>query len=191
MKKISLASTSPRRQEILSNSGLKFTAVASNYKEDMNLKLTPLALAKFLSKNKALAIIGHYPNHIIIGADTFVVLNNKLLGKPHTANKAKKMLKMISGKSLSIITGFTIIDTPSNKSVSRAVETRVSIKKLTDKEITAYVKTREPLDKAGAFAIQGRGAMLIKKISGDYFNAVGLPLFGLLQELKKFGIRAL
>jgi len=188
MKTIILASTSPRRKEILSKSGLKFRTVASDYEEDMNSKLKPLELAKHLSKGKAQAVVRQFRNHIIIGADTFIALGNDLLGKPHTNPQAKKMLMQISGKSLSVITGFTIIDTGSGKTISKAIETKVFIKKLTDKEINNYVKSKEPLDKAGAFAIQGLGAMIVRKIEGDYFNIMGLPLFDLVQTLKKFGI---
>jgi len=191
MKTIILASTSPRRKEILSKSGLKFKTVASDFEEDMSLKLKPLELAKFLSKGKAEAVTKKYPNHIVIGADTFIALGNNLLGKPHTAAKAKQMLKQISGKTLSVITGFTIIDTGSGKRVSKAVETKVFIKRLTDSEINNYVKTKEPLDKAGAFAIQELGSLIVKKIEGDYFNIVGLPLYDLVQSLKKFGIKSL
>ena len=191
MKKIILASTSPRRKEILSLIGIKFQTVASNYEEDMELKMKPTELAKFLSKGKAQALARKYPKHIIIGADTFVVLNNKLLGKPTSKSDAKRMLTQISGKKLTIITGFTIINTESNKSISKAVQTKAYIKKLTPTEIDNYIKTKEPLDKAGAFAIQGIGSMLIKKIEGDFFSAVGIPLFSLAQELKKFGINLL
>lgn len=191
MKLIILASTSPRRKEILSKSGLRFKTVASDYEEDMNAKLPPLELAKFLSKGKAQAVAKRYRNHIIIGADTFITLGKNLLGKPNTAARAKRMLKQISGKSLSVITGFTIIDTGLGKSMSRAVETKVYIKKLTDKEINNYVKTNEPIGKAGAFAIQELGTVIVRKIEGDYFNVMGLPLFDLTQALKKFGVHIL
>ena len=103
MKKIILASTSPRRKEILSKSGLKFKVVASDYEEDMTMKLEPMALAKLLSRGKAQAVAKQYKDHIIIGADTFVVLGKKLLGKPLTAPRSKKMLGLISGKLLLII----------------------------------------------------------------------------------------
>ena len=108
MKQIILASTSPRRKEILSLIRLKFKVVASDYEENMKLKMKPLELAKFLSKGKAQALVEKYPKHLIIGADTFVVLDNKLLGKPKSTAQAKKMLTQISNKKLTIITGFTI-----------------------------------------------------------------------------------
>jgi len=191
MKPIILASTSPRRKQILAQSGLSFTAVSSNYEEDMTLKLKPLELAKHLSRGKATSIASKYPNHIIIGADTFIALKDELLGKPLTMEKARKSLKKISGKTVSVITGFTILDTGTKKSYSKACETKVFIKRLSNQEIENYIKTNEPLDKAGAFAIQGLGAVIVKKIEGDYLNVMGLPLFELARALKKFDVKIL
>lgn len=191
MKQIILASTSPRRKELLTKLGLKFKTVFSDYEENMNSNLKPLELAKFLSKGKAEAVAKRYKKHIIIAADTFVVLRNELLGKPRGAAEARKMLKWISGKSLSVITGFTIIDTSEGKILSKAVETKAYIKKLTESEINNYIKTKEPMDKAGAFAIQGVGSAIVKKIEGDFFNVMGLPLNALSEALKKFGIYVL
>ncbi|MBI5675893.1 MAG: septum formation inhibitor Maf [Nitrospirae bacterium] len=188
MRKIILASASPRRAEILRMTGLKFDIAASDYKEDLNLTLKPRALARFLSRKKAEAVAQKYKNAIIITADTFIVLKKKLLGKPHTYKEAEKMLRMLNGKAHSVITGFTIMDTGSGNILSRSVETRVHFRKLDAGEIKAYVKTGEPLDKAGAYAIQGLGAVFIEKIDGDFFNVVGLPLSALTESLKKFGI---
>ena len=188
MKKIILASTSLRRQEILSKTGLHFEIVASDYEENLNLKLKPLALAKFLSKGKAETVAQQYHDHLIIGADSFVVLGEKILGKPKNAAQAKEMLDLISGEALSVITGFTIIDSKTGKQISKAVKTKVYIKKLTNKEIDNYIKTKEPLDKAGAFGIQGMGAMIVRKINGDFFSAMGLPLFDLVKVLKEFEV---
>lgn len=188
MRKIILASASPRRAEILRMTGLKFDTAVSDYKEDLNLPLNPRALARFLSRKKSEAVAHKYRNAIIITADTFIVLNKKLLGKPHTCKEAEKMLRMLNGKAHSVITGFTIMDTGSGKVLSRSMETKVYFKKLDAVEIKAYVKTGEPLDKAGAYAIQGLGAVFIEKIDGDFFNVVGLPLCALTESLKKFGI---
>lgn len=188
MKKIILASASPRRREILSKTGLPFEVVESGYEEDMKAKKDPIELAKFLAQNKAKDVAAKYDNCLIIGADTFVVLNDDLLGKPHTEPEAIKTLQKISDKTLSVITGFAIIDTETDTMISEAVSTKVFIKELTDGEIDAYVKTGEPLDKAGAFGIQERGALLVEKIEGDYFNVVGLPLFALSEALKKFDV---
>ena len=188
MKPIILASESPRRKELLKQLKLEFDVVPSNYKEDMSVKLRPLKLAKLLSGNKAKEVAKKYKNNIIIAADTFIAYKNELLGKPHTSSMAKKMLAKISGKKLSVITGLTVIETPQNKVISKAIETKVFIKELSNLEIDNYVKTKEPLDKAGAFAIQGLGAAIVKKIEGDCYNVVGLPIFDLIRTLEKFGV---
>ncbi len=188
MRKIILASASPRRKEILRKTGLNFSVCTSDYKEDINLSLKPRALAKFLSRKKAETVAHKYKNAIIIAADTFIVFKNRLLGKPHTDKEAEKMLNMLNGKAHSVITGFTIMDTASKKILSRSVETKVYFKKLGRKEINAYVRSKEPLDKAGAYAIQGLGSVFIERIDGDFLNVVGLPLRALKESLKKFGI---
>ena len=187
-KKIVLASTSPRRKELLRQIGLDFKAVASDYVEDMSLELKPSELAKYLSRGKAMAVGEKYKDDIIVAADTFVVYKNKILGKPHTAKNAAKILRMLSGKKLEVVTGFTVIDPKSKKIISKAVSTRVSIKKLGQKEIDDYIATGEPLDKAGAFGIQERGVLFIKKIEGSYTNVVGLPLLELVEVLGKIKI---
>ena len=191
MKTIILASASPRRKEILEKTGLKFKVDASDYEEEINYSLRPHELARFLSREKAKAIVNKYTNALIIAADTFIVFKDKILGKPHTEEEAKRMLNMLNNNTHSVITGFTIIDTNDNKKLSGSVETKVCFKKLTMKEIESYIKSKEPLDKAGAYAIQGLGAVIVKKIEGDYFNVMGLPLSTLMESLKKFGIYVL
>ena len=190
-RKIILASASPRRREILSMTGLKFSVDAGGYEEDMDLALKPRRLARFLSSEKAKAIAVKYINALVIAADTFIVFRGSLLGKPHTRVEARRMLDLLNGKTHSVITGFTIIDTSTKKKLSRSVETRVYFRKLTVEEIEAYIGTGEPLDKAGAYAIQGIGAVIVKKIEGDYFNVMGLPLSSLTEALKKFGVYVL
>jgi septum formation protein len=191
MKKIILASASPRRKEILGITGLKFTVCASDYEEDLDLSLRPRQLARFLSRKKAEAVSGNYRNALIIAADTFIVFKNRLLGKPHTDKEAEKMLRMLNGRSHSVITGFTIIDTGIGRKLSRSVETKVYFKRLSSEEIHAYIRSKEPLDKAGAYAIQGLGAVFIEKIEGDFFNVVGLPLCALTDALRQFGVNVL
>jgi septum formation protein len=188
MKKIILASASPRRREILKKAGLKFRVDAGDYKEDLSLKLAPHDLARFLSSEKAKGVAVRHKDAVIIAADTFIQFKKNILGKPHTKAEAKRMLSMLSNKTHSVITGFTVIDTATGKKISSSVETKVTFKKLTAKEISSYVETGEPLDKAGAYAIQGLGALLVKKIDGDYLNVIGLPLSALSDILKKFGI---
>jgi len=190
-RKIILASASPRRREILDKTGLKFSVDAGEYEEDMELGLKPHRLARFLSAEKAKTIAVKYTNALVIAADTFIVFRGKLLGKPHTEEEARRMLVLLNGKSHSVITGFTILDTKTKKKLSRSVETKVYFKKMTEQEIESYVATGEPLDKAGAYAIQGIGAVIVRKIEGDYLNVVGLPLNSLIEALKKFGVAVL
>jgi len=191
MKKIILASTSPRRKKLLSRIGLPFEVQASDYEEDMKLDLEPKELVKHLSKGKAEAVAKDHEDAIIIGADSIVVYENKVFGKPASAAEAKEMLQKLSGTIHSVITGFTIIDTKTNESVSRAIEAKIYFRKVTEGEIDAYIKTGEPMDKAGAYAVQGLGAIFVEKIEGDFTGVIGLPLFALAKELKNFGIEVL
>jgi len=187
-RQIILASASPRRKELLALTGLKFRVDASDYEEEMHHKLPPHDLAKFLSREKAEAVAGKYPDAIVIAADTFIVFRGRLLGKPYTEEEAKRMLGILSGRSHFVITGFTVLDTASKKRISKSVETKVFFKRLSRKEIDDYTETKEPLDKAGAYAIQGLGAVIVRKIEGDYFNVIGLPLSALADSLKRFGV---
>lgn len=171
--------------------GLDFTVCKSDYEEDLGLQLRPRELARFLSREKAEAIAPKYKDALIIAADTFIVFKDNLLGKPHTDKEALKMLKMLNGKAHSVVTGFTVLDTSSSKKLSRSEETKVYFKKLGNDEINAYVRSGEPLDKAGAYAVQGLGAVFVEKIEGDFFNVVGLPLCALTEALKKFGVHVL
>jgi septum formation protein len=187
-KKIILASSSPRRKELLSLTGLKFTVDSGDFEEKMTSSIPPRALARRLSRGKAETVALKYRNALVIAADTFIVFRGKLLGKPHTRKEAVKMLRTLNGKMHSVITGFTILDTASGKKTSRSVETRVHFRKLTAPEILAYARTGEPLDKAGGYAIQGLGSLLISGIEGDYFNVIGLPLAALAAALRDFGV---
>lgn len=191
MKTLILASASPRRRELLALTGSPFIVDPSEYPEDLSLQLEPPALARHLSREKAKAVAGKYRHGVIIAADTIVVAGRSVLGKPRSKSEAKEMLRALSGKAHTVITGYTVLDTGTGGYVSKAVATKVWFKRLTDEEINAYVKTGEPLDNAGAYAIQGRGSLIVKKIEGDYFNVIGLPLSALAESLKKFGIRIL
>lgn len=189
--KIILASTSPRRKELFGKLGLSFIIEEPDFEEDMTLKMPPLKLAKVLSYGKANAVARKHKSGIIIGADTFVMFRNHLLGKPKNELEAKEMLKKLSGQRVDILTGLTIINAASGKKVSTTDITKVYIKKLSESEINNYIASGEPMGKAGAFAIQGLGAVIIKKIEGDFMGAMGLPLFILAKELKKLGINVL
>jgi len=191
MKKIILASASPRRKELLEKIGLGFEVEPGDYAEEVRSDLKPHELAKAISRGKALAVASKHQNAIIIAADTFVVCGDKIMGKPRTEAEAKVMLRAISGRAHSVITGFTILDAGENKILSQAVETIVHVKQLSSKEIDAYVRSGEPIGKAGAYEIQGLGSVIIEKIEGDYFNVVGLPLSSLAESLKKFGVHIL
>jgi septum formation protein len=188
MKKIILASASPRRKELLEKIGLKFEVEPSDYEEKISPGIEPHKLAKTLSLKKAGMVAGNYKNALVIAADTFIVIDNEILGKPVTQIEARRMLETINGRQHSVITGFTIVDTENGKAITRSLETKVYIRKLTSKEIDAYVETNEPLDKAGAYAIQGLGSVIVEKIEGDYFNVIGLPLSALTESLKEFGV---
>ena len=188
MKIIVLASASPRRKELLEKIGLKFVMEPSDIEEDTDSGLEPHELVRQISLKKAKTVGANHKNAIIIAADTIGVIGNKILGKPHTLNKAAEMLNEISGRPHLVITGLTVLDTTTNKSVSRVVETVVFIKKLNKQEISAYMKTGEPLDKAGAYAIQGMGAIIVERIEGDFYNVMGLPLQALTEILQEFGV---
>jgi septum formation protein len=191
IRTIILASASPRRKEILEKTGLQFTVDESSYEEQTDPGLKPHELAEFLSRGKAKDVARRHRNALIIAADTIVVSRGRLFGKPRSEEEAREMLKALSGKSHSVITGFTILDTKEKKEFSKTVESKVFFKKLSVGEIEAYIKSGEPFDKAGAYGIQGLGAVIVKKIEGDFFNVMGLPLNALSESLKKFGINIL
>lgn len=191
MKKIVLASASPRRKEILEITGLNFHVCASDYEEDFDLSLKPHKLARFLSRKKAEAVAHKYRGAIIIAADTFIYFKNRLLGKPRTGEEAERMLRLLNGNVHSVITGFTILDTENGQIVSKSVVTKVYFRTLDEEEIRTYIRSGEPLDKAGAYAVQGLGAVFIERIEGDFFNVMGLPLSALTESLKKFGVDVL
>ncbi len=192
MRKIVLASASPRRAELLRQIGLEFEVDQGDYREEVPLAgADPRELVKYLSREKAKNVAFRHPDVLIVAADTVVVCGNNILGKPPSVSGARKMLKALNGRAHLVVTGFTVMDTGGGKSTTRSVETRVLVKKLTAGEIDAYVRTGEPLDKAGAYGIQGLGAVIVERIEGDYFNVVGLPLAALAEALKEFGVEVL
>jgi septum formation protein len=190
-RKIILASASPRRKEIFKKTGLKFKVDESSCEEKTDPGLKPHELAKFLSRAKAKDVARRYRNALVIAADTIVMAGRKIFGKPSGEKQAREMLKTLSGKTHSVITGFTIIDTAGKQELSRSVETKVYVKRLGADEIEAYIRSGEPFGKAGAYGIQGLGAVIVKKIEGDFFNVMGLPLNALAESLKKFGVHVL
>jgi septum formation protein len=192
MRAIFLASASPRRKELLRQLiGNNFKVVSSNYHERTQPDMKPFDFIIHNSIEKAKDSASMISSGIVIAADTVVTCDERILGKPHTGDKAREMLRQISGKKVRVITGVTVMDLDAQRRTSFWEKTDVVIKQLSNAEIEAYVKTAEPLDKAGAFAIQGKGAIIVEKIDGDYFNVVGLPLFKLNKVLFDFGIDVL
>ena len=188
MKEIILASTSKQRYDILKRAGISFVVEDSRYEEDLTLPLTPPELVQHLAEGKAKAVAARHPNAIVIGADTIVACLGQIFGKPVTPERAQEMLHALSGKTHSIFTGFAVIDTKTGSTITRAVETKLSFRVLSDGDIDSYISTGEPLEKAGAYAIQGGAAQFVEKIEGDMDNVIGLPLRTLLEELAKFGV---
>jgi septum formation protein len=183
MKKIILASASPRRRELLRQLGLTFEIIPSSVEEDIKEGEGPSEHVLRLARLKAREIARNQNNSFIIGADTIVVLDHEILGKPEDEEEAFEMLTRLSGREHKVFTGFCVLDTSDGIEYCEAVESRVRFKHLTPEEIRGYIKTGEPVDKAGAYAVQGKGSYMIKEIEGSYTNVVGLPLCELVEVL--------
>lgn len=175
-----LASQSPRRKELLSYIANDFQIIPSSVEEIVPKGLSVKKHPEYLSRLKAMDIANQYPNDIVIGSDTAVILGNEILGKPKDRDDAKKMLLKLSGKVHKVITGCTVVKNGVVKSFS--VVSRVKFQKLINCEIEAYLDTNEPYDKAGSYAVQGKAGAFVEWIKGDYFNIVGLPI----AKLKKY-----
>lgn len=189
MRKIILASASKGRKFVLEKSGLPFIVERSDYEEDMTLRLPPARLAKTLAIGKAESVAVKHDNAIVIAADTLVEFRGKVIGKPYTVKKATAQLKQLSGKTHDIFTGYCIIDAKTGKKHSGTVRTSVTFRKLSPREISAYVATGEPLNAAGAYNIENGAASFVSHIKGDFYNVVGLPLFKIMEELAIFGVK--
>lgn len=179
---IILASKSPRRRELLKYITDDFEIQSADVDETLPNGIEPCEAVKYLSKIKAEPF--RNSNDIVIGADTVVSINNEILGKPTDEEDAKKMLKLLSGKTHTVYTGVTIIKGDRQESFAQATE--VTFHDLDDEIINKYIATGSPMDKAGAYGIQDFGALLVKKIDGDYFNVVGLPISTLYRFLTTF-----
>jgi len=187
---IVLASASPRRRELLGQMGLEFRIVTPDIDEHMERSLPPDALVEAISAEKAAAVAGQVgAQALVIAADTVVALDGALLGKPKDEAEARRMLSRLSGRHHQVFTGFTVRQ--GGRAVSRSERTEVAFRALQEEEIAAYVRTGEPMDKAGAYGIQGLGALLVEGIRGDYFNVMGLPVCALGQVLGQFGVKCL
>lgn len=188
--KLVLASQSPRRRELLGRLGLEFTTKASQVDEDAFTAATPEELVKTLSREKARWVAeGESPDTIVIGADTVVVLDGDVLGKPASQAEAREMLRRLSGRVHQVCTGVTVCQ--GSFAVTQAEVSQVRFRPLTEEEIHCYVRSGEPMDKAGAYGLQGLGVLLVEGIQGDYTNVVGLPVCRLGQILLQFGIDCL
>lgn len=181
---IILASASPRRKEILENTKIKFRIIKSDIDEEILEDESPCQVAMRLAMEKSMDIATKNTSSLVIGADTIVVLDDTILGKPKDEEDAINMLRKLSNKEHQVITGISLINLDANKKIIDYVVSNVKFKDLTEEDIKDYIRTKESLDKAGAYGIQGYGALLVEKIEGDYFNIVGLPISKISDLLK-------
>ncbi|HKR09092.1 MAG TPA: Maf family protein [Gemmatimonadaceae bacterium] len=185
--KVVLASGSPRRRQLLELIGIEHEVLPSNIDETLRPRETPRRHAERLAREKASAIATREPGKITIAADTIVVINRKVLGKPRDKDDAKRMLSMLSGREHTVITAVAVAR--GRKLRSAVEEVRVKFRRLREDEIDAYIATGEPMDKAGAYGIQGFGATIVDCVNGDYFAVMGLPLARLVTLLRDLGVR--
>jgi septum formation protein len=188
-----LASASPRRQELLRNAGIAFTVHPANIPEAPLSGESPRACAERLAREKARAVFNQQPGKLVLGADTIVVIEDKILGKPRDQADAARMLRLLSGRTHQVITGVCLALRTENQKLetgfedTRSETTLVTMTTLNDEDIHSYIASGEPMDKAGAYAIQGRASRWIPKIDGDYFNVVGLPVALVQKMLQEHG----
>ena len=180
-----LASASPRRKELLRSVGLKFKIIASDIDESYIAGESPQDHVRRLSRAKAAAVANRHPKALVLGADTIVVIDDLILGKPKNKKQAREMMQRLSDRRHTVFTGFTITRVFSGLSKTRVVRSDVRFKKITPEEMNWYANCSEPYDKAGGYAVQGLGAYFIKAIHGSYTNVIGLPLCETLEELQK------
>ncbi|MBI4535640.1 MAG: septum formation inhibitor Maf [Ignavibacteriae bacterium] len=187
VKRLILASQSPRRLALLNQIGIRPEVLPANISEDLDPRLSPVENARVLALSKAEQVAQSLDNAIIIGADTIVVVDGECLAKPKDREDAKRMLRMLSGRSHTVVTGFALVDRPSDYSVAEVVSTVVTFRDLPDEEIYDYVESGSPLDKAGAYGIQDDyGAVFVSKIEGCFYNVVGFPLSRFYTTLERF-----
>jgi septum formation protein len=185
--RVVLASGSPRRHQLLNLIGIEHEVNPANIDETMRPREAPRRHAERLAREKAATVAVRDPDLITIGADTVVVINRKVLGKPADTNDAARMLGMLSGREHTVITAIAVAR--GRKLRSAIEEVRVKFRRLREDEIEAYIATGEPMDKAGAYGIQGFGATIVERIEGDYFAVMGLPLVRLIGLMRDVGVR--
>lgn len=183
-----LASQSPRRKYLLEQAGLDFEIIPSSFDESSVPPTEPDTYAGTLSRAKADDIAARHPDRWVVGADTIVLINGVILGKPEDRSAAREMLQQLNGQTHQVYTGFTICCLNLNIRHTEVVCTDVSFKALSKDEIEWYIRTREPFDKAGAYAIQGLGTSLVKRINGSYTNVVGLPVCEVMDYFIQQGV---
>jgi len=182
---IILASNSPRRKSLLELIDLPFKIIASSVHEDFNINLQPVEFAKHYANLKTQDISEKHPNSLVIGADTIVVLNNEIIGKPIDENDSKSMLRKLSGRTHTVITGVSLIWQEKNITDTFNEKTEVTFKELTDEQIRYYVDNYNHLDKAGSYGIQDWFAVCVKKIDGCFYNVMGMPLSKFYEHFTK------
>ena len=187
-RQLILASNSPRRKYLLEQAGIIFEVVPGIVDEKNMIANSPEDYARRLAEAKAEAVAHQYPNAHVIGADTIVVIEETILGKPASKAEAKDMLKKLSGRNHAVLTGYAVRCIRSKYLHSETICTRVRFKSLTNSEIEWYLETEEPFDKAGGYAIQGQGAFMVKRIIGSYTNVVGLPMSEVIDCLTRIGL---
>jgi septum formation protein len=181
-----LASSSPRRQQLLRDAGIEIEVRPAHVTEERTTGEDPVQYACRLAREKALAVARKSPGRYVLGADTIVVVDDEVLEKPRNAEDAARMLRLLSGRAHHVTTGVSLID-PSGRSDTRFSTARVHFKKLEEPEIQRYIESGEPMDKAGAYAIQGGAAAWIQRVEGEYANVVGLPLSLVKEMLREEG----
>lgn len=186
---IILASQSPRRQALMQLTGLAFTVRAADVDETMDPALPAAQEVCRVSQLKARTIAADSPDALVIAADTIVLIDGQVLGKPRCAQQAAQMLRQLSGRTHEVVTALSVCQGQTIRSVTDV--TRVTFRPLTDAEIAAYIATGEPMDKAGSYGIQGYGSMFVSHLDGDYFSVMGLPLCPLCALLREFGVKIL
>ena len=180
-----LASLSPRREELLRSVGLKFKIIPAHVNEEYLDGESPREHVRRLSHNKAMAIAQKNPGAWVLGADTIVVIDGLILGKPKNKKQAREMLTRLSDRQHNVFTGFTLAQGTTKVYKTKVIQSAVLFKKISPEEMEWYINCDEPYDKAGGYAVQGKGAYFIKSIRGSYTNVIGLPLCEVLEELKK------
>ena len=182
-----LASTSPRRKELLEKIGFKLTLKSKKINEESD-KINIVDKVKDIAYKKTIAVAQENKNDYVVGADTVVVIGEKLLGKPKDIEEAKEMLKLLSNKEHEVITSYCLINLEKNIEITEVVISKVVFRKISDDELNWYIKNEEILDKAGAYGVQGLASIFIEKIEGDYFAIMGFPINSFIQTLRQIGI---